>query len=93
MFEMSVTTVVLVIVILFVFRGNIKQLNQAAPKIAGSLINPAVRAAVHVDHVVATNCNEALEELIDRNLVIKERLDVKGIKSLEDVDKLIKFMN
>ena len=93
MFEMSVTTVVLVIAILFVFRSNIKQLNQAVPKIAGSLINPAVRAATHVDHVVATNCNEALEELIDRNLVIKERLDVKGIKSLEDVDKLIKFMS
>ena len=93
MFEMSTATVVLVIVILFVFRSNIKQLNQAAPKIAGSLINPAVRAAVHVDHVVATNCNEALEELIDRNLVIKEHLDAKGIKSLEDVDKLIKFMS
>ena len=93
MFEMSVTTVVLVIAILFVFRSNIKQLNQAVPKIAGSLINPAVRAATHVDHVVATNCNEALEELIDRNLVIKERLDVKGIKSLEDADKLIKFMS
>ena len=93
MFEMSVSTVVLVIVILFVFRSNIKQLNQAAPKIAGSLINPAIRAAVHVDHVVATNCNEAAEELIDRNIAIKERLDAKGIKSFEDMDKLIKFLN
>ena len=93
MFEMSVTTVVLVIVILFVFRSNIKQLTAAAPKIAGSLINPAVRAAIHVDHVVSTNCNEAAEELIERNIVVKERLDAKGIKSFEDMDKLIKFLN
>ena len=93
MFEMSVSTVVLIVILLYVFRSNIKQLNQAAPKIAGSLINPAIRAAVHVDHVVATNCNEAAEELIDRNIAIKERLDAKGIKSFEDMDKLIKFLN
>ena len=93
MFEVSVTTVILVIIILIVFRNNIKQLSNAAPKIAGSLINPAVRAAIHIDHVVSTSCNEAAEELIERNIVVKERLDAKGIKSFEDMDKLIKFLN
>ena len=91
--EISIATVVLAVILLYVFRSNIKQLSNAAPKITGSLINPAVRAAIHVDHVVSTNCNEAAEELIDRNLAIKERLDAKGIKSFEDMDKLIKFLN
>ena len=91
--EISIATVVLVIVIMYVFRNNIKQLSEAAPKITSSIISPAVRAAIHVDHVVATNCNEAAEELIDRNLAIKERLDARGIKSFEDMDKLIKFLN
>ena len=93
MFEVSVTTVVLVIVILFVFRSNIKQLTAAAPKIANSVISPAVRAAAHVDHVVATNCNESVLELVERNIVIKEQLDAKGIKSVEDLNKLIKFLD
>ena len=93
MFEVSVTTVVLVIVILFVFRSNIKQLTAAAPKIANSIISPAVRAAAHVDHVVATNCNESVLELVERNIVIKEQLDAKGIKSVEDLNKLIKFLD
>ena len=93
MFEVSVTTVVLVIVILFVFRSNIKQLTAAAPKIANSVISPAVRAAAHIDHVVATNCNESVLELVERNIVIKEQLDAKGIKSVEDLNKLIKFLD
>ena len=91
--EISIATVALIVILLYVFRNNIKQLSDAAPKITSSLINPAVRAAIHVDHVVATNCNEAAEELIDRNIAIKERLDAKGIKSFEDMDKLIKFLN
>ena len=91
--EISIATVVLVIVIMYVFRNNIKQLSEAAPKITSSIISPAVRAAIHVDHVVATNCNEAAEELIDRNIAIKERLDAKNIKSFEDMDKLIKFLS
>ena len=81
--EISIATVVLVIVIMYVFRNNIKQLSEAAPKITSSVISPAVRAAIHVDHVVATNCNEAAEELIDRNLAIKERLDAKGVESFK----------
>ena len=93
MFEMSVTTVVLVAILLYIFRNNIKQITNAAPKIAGSIVSPVVRTAIHVDHMVATNCNEAAEELIDRNLVIKERLDAKGVKSFEDMDKLIKFLS
>ena len=91
--EISIATVVLIVILLYVFRSNLKQLSNAAPKITSSLINPALRAAIHVDHVVATNCNEAAEELIDRNLAIKERLDAKGVKSFEDMDKLIKFLN
>ena len=93
MFEISATTVVLVIIILIVFRNNIKQLTAAAPKIANSVISPAVRAAAHVDHVVATNCNESVLELVERNIVIKEQLDAKGIKSVEDLNKLIKFLD
>ena len=91
--EMSIATVVLVAILLYIFRNNIKQVTEAAPKIANNLINPVVRTAIHIDHVVATNCNEAAEELIDRNIAIKERLDAKGIKSFEDMDKLIKFLN
>ena len=93
MFEMSITTVVLVAILMYVFRNNIKQITNTAPKIAGSLVSPVVRTAIHVDHMVATGCNEAAEELIDRNIVIKERLDAKGIKSFEDMDKLIKFLS
>ena len=93
MFEMSITTGVLIVILLFVFRKNVKQLSDVAPRITSCLINPAFRAAVHVDHMVATSCNEAAEELIERNIVVKERLDARGIKSLEDMDKLIKFLN
>ena len=41
--------------------------------------------------VLVVACDELT--VIETCAVIKERLDVKGIKSLEDVDKLIKFMN
>ena len=55
--EISNASVVLVLILLYVFRNNIKQLSDAAPTITSSLINPDVRAAIRVDHVVATNCD------------------------------------
>ena len=85
----SVSGVLILIVILYTFRKNVKQVQEELPEVVGSVIRPAVKAAKQLELVVTTNCNENTVDLAKRTHEVRGELDTLGIPSVKDAEAYI----
>ena len=85
----SVSGVLILIVILYTFRKNIKQVQEELPEVVGSVIRPAVKAAKQLELVVTTNCNENTVDLAKRTHEIRNQLDELNLPSVQDAEAYI----
>ncbi len=85
----SVSGVLILIVILYTFRKNIKQVQEELPEVVGSVIRPAVKAAKQLELVVTTNCNENTVDLAKRTHEVRNQLDELNLPSVQDAEAYI----
>ena len=85
----SVSGVLILIVILYTFRRNVKQVQEELPEVVGSVIRPAVKAAKQLDLVVTTNCNENTVDLAKRTYEVRKQLDELNLPSIQDAEAYI----
>ena len=90
MFEaISISTVVLVVFLWYVFRKNVKQLQEQLPDLANSLTRPVLKSAKQLDLIVTTNCNENSVDLFKRTKAVRDELKAMEIDSIADAEDYI----
>ena len=85
----SISGVLILIVILYTFRKNVKQVQEELPEVVGSVIRPAVKAAKQLELVVTTNCNENTVDLAKRTHEVRNQLDELNLPSVQDAEAYI----
>ena len=91
MFELisSISGVLILIIILYTFRKNVKQVQEELPEVVGSVIRPAVKAAKQLDFIVTTNCNENTVDLAKRTYDVRSRLNELNLPSVQEAEAYI----
>jgi hypothetical protein len=89
MFEVSIASVVLVVILLYTFRKNIKQVQEELPELASHLSRPVLKGAKQLDLIVTTNCNENTVDLAKRTHAVIEELDGIKIDSIKEAEAYI----
>ena len=90
MFEaISISTVVLVVFLWYVFRKNVKQLQEQLPDLANNLTRPVLKGAKQLDLIVTTNCNENAVDLFKRTKAVRDELEAMEIDSIADAEDYI----
>lgn len=90
MFEaISISTVVLVVFLWYVFRKNVKQLQEQLPDLANNLTRPVLKGAKQLDLIVTANCNENSIDLFKRTKAVRDELKAMEIDSIADAEDYI----
>ena len=90
MFEaISISTVVLVVFLWYVFRKNVKQLQEQLPELTNHVTRPVLKGAKQLDLIVTANCNENTVDLTKRTHAVLKDLEELEIDSIRDAEKLI----
>ena len=90
MFEtISISTVVLVVFLWYVFRKNVKQLQEQLPDLTNNLTRPILKGAKQLDLIVTANCNENTVDLAKRTHAVIEELEGMKLDSIADAEKYI----
>ena len=90
MFEtISISTVVLVVFLWYVFRKNVKQLQEQLPEVASNLMNPVLKGAKQLDLIVTANCNENSIDLFKRTKAVRDELKAMEVESIADAEDYI----
>ena len=91
MFELvsSISGVMVLVICLYTFRKNVKQVQEELPEVVGSVIRPAVKAAKQLELVVTTNCNENTVDLAKRTHEVRNQLDELNLPSVQDAEAYI----
>ena len=84
MFEaISLSGVILVIVLLYVFRKPVKQVANDAPEAVSSVMAAAVKGANQLDSIVSANCLENQYDCVKRVTAIEAAMAEAGITDLD----------
>ena len=90
MFEaISISTVVLVVFLWYVFRKNVKQLQEQLPELANHVTRPVLKGAKQLDLIVTTNCNENTVDLAKRTKAVRDELEAMEVDSIADAEDYI----
>ena len=90
MFEtISVSTVVLVVFLWYVFRKNVNQLQEQLPDLANNLTRSVLKGAKQLDLIVTANCNENTVDLAKRTKAVRDELEAMEIDSIADAEDYI----
>jgi len=90
MFEtISISTVVLVVFLWYVFRKNVKQLQEQLPDLTNNLTRPILKGAKQLDLIVTANCNENTVDLVKRTYAVIEELEGMKLDSIADAEDYI----
>ena len=90
MFEaISISTVVLVVFLWYIFRKNVKQLQEQLPELANHVIRPVLKGAKQLDLIVTANCNENSIDLFKRTKAVRDELKAMEIDSIADAEDYI----
>ena len=84
MFELSITTVAVACILLYVFRRPLKQFNNDAPVLVSNVLNTAVKSSVQLDHIVSTNCAENEVDLRARMKAVTERVKDEQLPTVDE---------
>ena len=68
----SLSSVVLLVILLYVFRSNVKQFNKQAPEVLSNVMNTAVKGSIHLDSVISANGLEVELDCARRIKVVEE---------------------
>ena len=91
--SISITTVVLVVFLWYVFRKNVKQIQEQLPELANNLASPVLKGAKQLDLIVTANCNENTVDLVKRTHAVIEELEGMKLDSIADAEKYILGLN
>lgn len=86
MFGLSFGGVIVALVLIYMFRSNIKKLNEQLPEAVNNITSSAVRATKALDSTVAVNCIEHGAELTAR--VNEAMADIQDMGGLANFDEL-----
>ena len=90
MFEtISISTVVMVVFLWYVFRKNVKQLQEQLPDLTNNLTRPILKGAKQLDLIVTANCNENTVDLVKRTHAVIEELEGMKLDSIADAEDYI----
>lgn len=77
---------IVVLVLIYMFRANIKQLNEQLPEAVSNLTTAAVRATKALDTTVTVNCIEHGAELTARiNAAMADIQEMGGIANFDEL--------
>ena len=90
MFELSLASAIVFVVLFVIFRKNLKQVSEVLPEVAANLINPVLKGAKQLDLIVTTNCNENTVDLAKRTYAVLKELEELEVKSIADAEAFIR---
>ena len=90
MFELSIASAIVFVVLFVIFRKNLKQVSEALPEVASNLMNPVLKGANQLDLIVTTNCNENTVDLAKRSYTVLKELEELEVESIHDAEALIR---
>ena len=90
MFEMSIATAIVIVILFVIFRRNLKQVQEALPKVASNLMTPVLRGMNQLDLIVATNCNENTIDLAKRSHEVLRQLEELELEDVKAAEILIR---
>ena len=93
MFELSIASAIVIVMLFVVFRKNLKQVSEVLPDVASNLVNPILKGANQLDLIVTTNCNENTVDLAKRSYAVLKELEELEVKSIHDAEALIRGVN
>lgn len=93
MFTISFTSVVIIIIILFVFRRPVKQLTNDMPEVVSNLIKPVVKTTAQLDPIVSVNILENDVRLIKRANIAAKAIEAEGNVNVIEIYNKLKGLN
>ena len=93
MFELSIASAIVIVMLFVVFRKNLKQVSEVLPDVASNLVNPILKGANQLDLIVTTNCNENTVDLAKRSYAVLKELEELEVESIHDAEALIRGVN
>ena len=90
MFELSIASAIVFVVLFVIFRKNLKQVSEALPEVASNLMNPVLKGANQLDLIVTTNCNENTVNLTKRSYAVLKELEELEVESIAGAEALIR---
>ena len=90
MFELSIASAIVIVMLFVVFRKNLKQVSEVLPDVASNLVNPILKGANQLDLIVTTNCNENTVDLAKRSYAVLKELEELEVESIHDAEALIR---
>ena len=90
MFEAtSISTVILVVFLWYIFRKNVRQVQEQLPELANHVTRPVLKGAKQLDLIVTANCNENSVDLFKRTKAVRDELKAMEIDSIADAEDYI----
>ena len=86
---LGLSSIIGIIIVLYVFRANIKQFNRQAPEVVSNLMNTAVKGTEQIDSIISTNCAESELDCRLRMKVVVERIQSEELPSVQEAYEFI----
>ena len=80
----SLSGVIGIIIVLYVFRVNIKQFNRQAPQVVSNLMNTAVKSSIHLDSIISANGLETELDCARRIKAVEEAFNQEQLSPSYD---------
>ena len=74
----SFASVVLILVIAFLFRSSLKKANEVMPEVVNTTLGTLAKASKQLDDIVTVNCLESSAELNQRAMAVKKQIEEDG---------------
>ena len=84
--------VIMLVVILYVFRANLKQFNRQAPEVLSNVMNTAVKGSIHLDSVISANGLETELDCARRIKTVEEAFAAEKLSPSRDAYERIMGM-
>ena len=85
MFEaLSITTVAITVILLYVFRRPVKQLSNEAPEAISNVMSAAIKGAAQLDTIVSTNCLENQLDCAKRVKAVQDTMKEEKLPNVRD---------
>ena len=87
MFTMSFATVCFVLILLYIFRRNIRTINEIAPSIVEHSLHSVAAAAEYAEDITLINISEANIELAQRAKAVEDALATTPAVNIRDLHR------
>lgn len=84
--SISFASVVMVVIIAFIFRSSLKKANETLPEVVNTTLGTLAKASRQLDSVVTVNCLESDVELNARAIAVQKQIEADG--GLVDLNQL-----